>query len=78
MPTPGSGSVILYPMSQPDGLTAALLQLELRWLPAALRGLRTRRVSVLRLLIGTRAYTLRRLNLARFCRRRTPWWESLA
>ena len=78
LPTSRSGSVILYPMSQPDGLTAALLQLELRWLPAALRALRTRRVSVLRLLIGTRAYTLRRLNLARFWRRRPPWWESLA
>lgn len=70
--------IFLYSLLQPEGLTAALLQFEQRWLPAALRSLRARRVSVLRLLLGTRAYSLRRLDLARFWRARVPWWEMLA
>jgi hypothetical protein len=52
-------SVFLYPLLQPQGLTAALLQLEQHWLPGALRAVRQRRASVLRLLIGPRAYSVR-------------------
>jgi hypothetical protein len=76
--SPHEDSVFLYPMLQPEGLTAALVQLEQRWLPAALRAVRERRVSRLRLVIGARAYSLRWLDLARFWRARTPWWQRLA
>jgi hypothetical protein len=76
--TPHADSVFLYPLLQPQGLTAALEQLERRWLPGALRAVSARRVSVLRLLIGARAYSLRWLDRARFWRARTPWWETLA
>jgi hypothetical protein len=71
-------SVFLYPLLQPQGLTAALVQLEQRWLPGALRALRQRRASVLRLLIGQRLYSVRWLDLARIWRSRRPWWETLA
>jgi hypothetical protein len=47
-------------------------------LPGALRALAARRVSVLRLLVGARAYSLRWLDRARFWRTRAPWWETLA
>jgi hypothetical protein len=73
-----SDSVFLYPLLQPQGLTAALLQFEQRWLPGALRAVRQRRASVLRLLIGPRAYSVRWLDLVRFWRRPRPWWETLA
>jgi len=76
--SPHADSVFLYPLLQPDGLTAAFVQLEQRWLPGALRAVGERRVSVLRLAIGARAYSLRRLDRARFWRARTPWWERLA
>jgi hypothetical protein len=39
---------------------------------------RQRRASVLRLLIGPRAYSVRWLDLVRFWRRPRPWWETLA
>ncbi|HEX2791247.1 MAG TPA: hypothetical protein VHN17_12515 [Steroidobacteraceae bacterium] len=71
-------SVFLYPLLQPEGLTAALLQFEQRWLPGALAAVRQRRASVLRLLIGPRAYSVRWIDLARFWRGRRPWWERLA
>ena len=71
-------SVFLYPLLRPEGLTAAFLQLEQRWLPGALRAVRQRRASVLRLLIGQRLYSVRWLDLARFWRARRPWWETLA
>jgi len=76
--SPHADSVFLHSLLQPDGLTAALLQLEQRWWPGALQALRQRRVSVLRLVIGARAYRLRWLDLARFWRARAAWWESLA
>jgi hypothetical protein len=75
---PHADSIFLYPLLQPDGLTAALMQFEQRWLSGALRALRHRRVSVLRLVIGARAYSLRWLDLVRFWRARAPWWETLA
>jgi hypothetical protein len=71
-------SVFLYPLLQPQGLTAALLQFEQRWLPGALRAVRQRRASVLRLLIGPRVYSVRWLDLVRFWRSARPWWETLA
>ena len=71
-------SVFLYPLLRPEGLTAAFLQLEQRWLPEALRAVRRRRASVLRLLIGPRLYSVRWLDLARVWRSRRPWWETLA
>jgi hypothetical protein len=73
-----SDSVFLYPLLQPQGLTAALLQFEQRWLPGALRAVRQRRASVLRLLIGPRVYSVRWLDLVRFWRSARPWWETLA
>ena len=75
---PCADSVFLYPLLRPEGLTAAFLQLEQHWLPGAVRAVRQRRASVLRLLIGQRLYSLRWLELARFWRRRCPWWETLA
>jgi hypothetical protein len=71
-------SVFLYSLLQPQGLTAALEQLERQWLPGALHALAARRVSVLRLLVGARAYSLRWLGRARIWRARVPWWETLA
>jgi hypothetical protein len=75
---PHADSVFLYPLLRPEGLTAAFLELEQRWLPGALRAVRQRRASVLRLLIGQRLYSVRWLDLARVWRRRQPWWETLA
>jgi hypothetical protein len=71
-------AIFLYPLLQPQGLSAALLRFEQSWLPGALRALRQRRISVLRLLVGSHIYSLRWLDLARFWRRRRPWWETLA
>jgi hypothetical protein len=76
--TPDADSVFLYPLLQPQGLTAAFEQLEQRWLPAALRAVSARRASVLRLLVGAHAYSWRWLDRARFWRARAPWWETLA
>jgi hypothetical protein len=76
--SPDADCVILYPLLQPEGLSAAFTQLERQWLPGALRAVSARRVSVLRLLIGARAYSLRWLDRARFWRSRAPWWETLA
>jgi hypothetical protein len=75
---PHTDSVFLYPLLRPEGLTGAFLQLEQHWLPGALRAVRQRRASVLRLLIGQRLYSVRWLDLARVWRRRRPWWETLA
>jgi hypothetical protein len=75
---PQADSVFLYPLLRPEGLTAAFLALEQRWLPGALRAVRQRRASVLRLLIGQRLYSVRWLDLVRVWRRRQPWWETLA
>jgi hypothetical protein len=74
---PDADAIFLYPLLQAEGLTAALLQFEQRWLPGALRALRQRRVSLLRLVIGRRTYGLSWLDLARFWRARAPWWETL-
>jgi hypothetical protein len=70
-------AIFLYSLLQPAGLSAALLQFEQQWLAAALRALRRRRVSRLRLLIDRRSYRLGWLDLARFWRARAPWWETL-
>jgi hypothetical protein len=70
-------AILLYSLLQPAGLTAALLQFEQHWLAAALRALRRRRVSLLRLVIGRRCYSLGWFDLARFWRARAPWWETL-
>jgi hypothetical protein len=75
--SPHADSIFLHSLLQPDGLTAALARLEQHWLPGALRAVRQRRVSVLRLVIGARSYALRWLDLGRFWRARAPWWESL-
>ncbi|MFI4865743.1 MAG: hypothetical protein ACHQDB_01435 [Steroidobacterales bacterium] len=71
-------AIFLYALLQPAGLTAALLQFEQHWLAAALRAVGRRRVSLLRLLIGRRSYSLGWLELARLWRARAPWWETLA
>ncbi len=75
---PHADSVFLYPLLRPEGLTAALLQREQYWLPGALRAVRQRRASVLRLLVGQRLYSVHWLDLVRVWRRRRPWWETLA
>jgi hypothetical protein len=69
-------AIFLYSLLQPQGLSAALLQFEQRWLPGALRALRRRRV-LLRLVVGRRTYGLSWLQLARFWRAPVPWWETL-
>jgi hypothetical protein len=76
--TADADDIFLYSLLQPEGLSAALLQLEQRWLSGALQALRRRRVSVLRLLAGGHAYSLRWLDLVRFWRAPAPWWETLA
>ena len=76
--TPGSDDIYLYSLLRPQGLSAALAQFEQHWLPGALRALRQRRVSVLRLLVGARAYRLGWLDVIRVWRARAPWWEMLA
>jgi hypothetical protein len=76
--SPHADSVFLYPLLRPQGLRAAFEQLEQRWLPAALRAVSARRVSVLRLVVGARAYGWGWLDRARFWRPRAPWWETLA
>ena len=73
-----AGAIILYSLLQPQGLGAALLQLEQRWLAGAYRALRHRHISVVRVLVGTRGYALQWLDLGRLWRRRAPWWETLA
>ncbi len=70
--------IVLYPVLQPEGLSSALQAFEQRWLYGALRALRQRRVSRLRLLVGPRGYSLSWPQLARIWRARAPWWETLA
>ena len=70
--------VVLYPTIGADGLSGALQRLEQRWLSPALQALRARKLSAIELLAGSRCYRLRWLNLARFWRARSPWWEPLA
>jgi hypothetical protein len=70
-------SVLLYPSLPGTGLMAALMQLEQRVLPGLLRALRQRRLSMLRLVAGTRVYSLSRWGLARFWRSPVAWWEAL-
>ncbi len=71
-------SVFLYPTLGEAGLTSAFAQFERFWLSGALRALRAGNLSGLQLLLGARAYRLRRWNLAQFWSARTPWWESLS
>jgi hypothetical protein len=66
----GGRHVVLHP--------AALQPLERCWLLPALAALRARQLSVIELLAGTQWYRLHWWQLARFWRRRVPWWEQLA
>jgi hypothetical protein len=70
--------VVLYPTVGTEALGGALQRLEQHWLTPALQALRARRLSVIELLAGSHGYRLRWPDLARFWRRRRPWWESLA
>ncbi|HEV7986337.1 MAG TPA: hypothetical protein VGP20_09225 [Steroidobacteraceae bacterium] len=70
--------VVLYPTAGMEGATRALERLEEDWLAPALAALRTGALAAVQLLAGTHAYHLRRLNLARFWRARSPWQEALA
>jgi hypothetical protein len=74
----GATDDVLYPTLGADGLSAALQRFEQRWLTPAMQALRARELSVIELLAGSHAYRLSRLNLARFWRKRSAWWESLA
>ena len=70
-------SILLYPMRHDGSVTAALSQLEQRWLAGSAAALRRRRLHALQLLIGTHAWRLRWTDLGRVWRRRSPWWEVL-
>jgi hypothetical protein len=59
-------------------LTDGLQELEQHWLPGALRALRQRRLSVVRLIAGGRSFSVSSLQLMRFWRKRAPWWQVLA
>jgi hypothetical protein len=74
----GATDVVLYPTLGSDGLGAVLERFEQCWLQPAMQALRARELSVIELLAGSHAYRLSRLNLTRFWRKRSPWWESLA
>jgi hypothetical protein len=74
----GEDEILLYPATTaPSGLPAALQVLEGRWLVAASRALRRRRLRALSLLTGTTLHRLTRLDLARLWRARRPWWQRL-
>jgi hypothetical protein len=73
-----STHVVLYPTLGADGLSAALQRLEQRWLAPAIQALRARELSAIELFAGSHAYRLSWVNLARFWRTRSPWWEPLA
>jgi hypothetical protein len=70
-------SVLLYPIRHDGGVTAALWQLEQRWLAGALAALRRRRIEAVQLVAGARAYRLSWWDLGRLWRVRAPWWEGL-
>lgn len=70
-------SVFILPTLQGDGLDQTLMRFERLWLAGAFAALRARRAAALQLLVGARAYRLRRLDLARFWRTLAPWWEQL-
>jgi hypothetical protein len=59
-------------------LTDGLQELEQHWLPGALRALRQRRLSLVRLIAGTRSFSVSPMQLMRFWRARAPWWQVLA
>jgi hypothetical protein len=73
----GGDSVVLYPMRHDGGITAALSQLEQRWLAGSVAALRRRRAHALWLLAGAHVWHLRWADLGRLWRRRSPWWEVL-
>jgi hypothetical protein len=70
------------PMSLPSDsvvlLTDGLQELEQHWLPGALRALRQRRLSLVRLIVGARSFSVSPMQLLRFWRERRPWWQVLA
>ena len=74
---PQCHSVFILPTLQEDGLAQTLMRFERHWLTGAFAALRARRATALQLLVGARTYRLRRLDLARFWRTLTPWWEQL-
>jgi len=75
--TGGATDVVLHPTLGSDGLGTALQRFEQRWLQPAMQALRARELAVIELLAGSHAYRLSRLNLKRFWRKSSPWWESL-
>ncbi len=75
---PQCHSVFIVPTLQEDGLDQTLMRIEQHWLTGAFAALRARQATALQLLVGARAYRLRRLDLARFWRSTfAPWWEQL-
>jgi len=70
--------LLILPTLDAHGPAGALQRLETHWLAPALQALRTRQLSGIHLLAGTRAYELRRLHLARFWRALMPWTEQMA
>jgi hypothetical protein len=58
-------------------LIEGLTELEHRWLPGALRALRSRRLSGLSVLAGACLFRLSVLSLMRLWRKSVPWWEAL-
>jgi hypothetical protein len=72
-----SDSVVLYSTTSETGLMHSLITLEQCWFASALRALRQRRLATLRLIAGSRLYSVTALSLARVWRSRRPWWETL-
>jgi hypothetical protein len=73
-----SDSVVLYSTASETGLMDSLITLEQCWFGSALRALRQRRLATLRLIAGSRLYSVTALSLARIWCSRRPWWETLA
>jgi hypothetical protein len=70
--------LVLYPLIAQQSDSNRWQQLEQHWLAPALVALREGKLSAIHLLANRCGFHMRRLHLARFWRRASPWWERLA